>query len=241
MIKLVLPPVEIPCLLWCTECKQNVTITIPTNKTFEIHDVNDFECSICHNFSLEDPLYDLSELEKNLFRFRAISNTLKMMTEVCFNTPKEWGPTIASKFGTLELANFIKYYSKMMGQISEEKKKDVLKTNEYLKEVFEYKNGIIRIRNNWIAHLRDDGSFIDEFIFRDELPDIPSHPEEFFVMFQGVILFEQKLSEIFIKEYEVLAKKFERLQSSPKIYNFHHAIIQQRINNKIELVNKKFK
>lgn len=182
---------------------------------------------------------EFNDLEKNIMRFRMISNSLKMLIGVGFKSHSEYGVSIACKYGTLELVNFIKYYESFLGFVEERQKKLVLDLFPLLTEIFDNKIALERTRNNWVGHLKDKGDFIEEFIIKPD-KDIPSDPSVFLMMFYGVIYFLEGVEQIFPEESEKIRNEFVKDQDEiMREYKFNEEIFVQKLKGKIELVNKK--
>jgi len=184
---------------------------------------------------------ELNDLEKNIMRFRTISNSLKMLIGVGFKSDSEYGVSIACKYGTLELASFIKYYESFLGFAGERQKKLVLDLSPLLTEIFDNKTALKRTRDSWVAHLKDKGDFIEEFIVKPK-KDIPSDPSVFLMMFYGVIYFLEGVEQIFPEESEKIHNEFSKDKDEiMREYKFDKEMFAQKLKEKIELVNKKLK
>ena len=66
---------------------------------------------------------ELTEIDKHIIRFKIISYSLDLLLDVCIMSNHKHGGTIAFKYGLIEFANFIDYYSSFFKHIDRKKKK----------------------------------------------------------------------------------------------------------------------
>ena len=90
-------------------------------------------------------------------------------------------PSTASYYGILHLAQFTDAYDGLMGRLTARQKRRALCVTDLISSVAVHKKALKDMRNNWMAHLQDDGGFAEDasgFIGRVGMPgDSAAHYE----------------------------------------------------------------
>lgn len=180
---------------------------------------------------------ELTEIDKHLIRFKIISYSIDLLLDVCIMSNHKHGGTVAFKYGLIEFANFIDYYSSFFKCIDRKKKELVLCLSPLLKVIFENEKYIIRTRNNWVGHLKDKGNFLEE---EDPTNKDRIHYDTYLKMSHGVTRFYHGITKIFFEEHERLKnnlfKPEEEIFVNEKI---NLPLFQQEMRNLMKVVNRK--
>ena len=178
---------------------------------------------------------DLTEIDKHIIRFKIISNALGMLGDVTTASSHKYAGTVCVRYGLIELRNFVKYYHSFIKIIDAKRKKLVLDLDPLLKEVFKYEKQIVKDRNNWIAHIKEKGDFIEE-----KPPEGDITLEDYLRMFMGVHRFFEGISKIFFEEYDNLARNLSKDEDEVfRKNNIIPELFQQENRHRVDLVNRK--
>ena len=178
---------------------------------------------------------DLTEIDKHIIRFKIISNALGMLGEVTTASDHKYAGTVSVRYGLIELRNFVKYYHSFIKIIDEKRKKLVLDLEPLLKEIFKHEKQIKKDRNNWVAHIKEKGDFIEEKPPEDDIT-----LEYYLRMFIGVHRFFEGIGKIFFEEYDNLSRNLSKDEDEVFRKNeINEKLFQQENRNRVDLVNRK--
>ena len=128
-------------------------------------------------------------------------------------------PSTASYYGILHLAQFAGAYNGLMGHLTARQKRLVLCVTDLISGVAVHKKALKNVRDNWIAHLRDDGGFAEDasdFVGRVGMPGDPAAHYEMHVC---VIAFIDTVRALLPEIAEPTAEKFNRTgDATPKYH-----------------------
>lgn len=178
---------------------------------------------------------DLTEIDRHIIRFKIVSNAIEILVDVTVKSGHKYGGTVCTRYGLIELRNFLKAYHSFLEIIDERRKKLVLDLCPFLEEILKYKKQIKYDRDNWVAHIKEKGKMIEE---KHAEGDITF--EDFLKMFVGVHRFYEGISKIFFEEYDNLARNLSKEENEVFRKNeMNNEAFQQENRHRVELVNKK--
>lgn len=178
---------------------------------------------------------DLTEIDKHIIRFKIISNAIDMLVDVSVTSSHKYGATVCTRYGLIELRNFLKYYHSFLELIDKKRKQLVLDLCPLLKEILKYEKRIIYDRNNWVGHIKERGNFIEEKPIDGDIT-----MEDFLRMFVGINRFHEGISKIFFEEYDNLSRNLSKDEDEVFRENkMDDKLFQQENRHRVDLVNKK--
>lgn len=178
---------------------------------------------------------NLTEIDKHIIRFKIISDSLGMLGDVTTTSGHKYAGTVCVRYGLIELRNFVKYYHLFIKIIDAKRKKLVLDLDPLLKEIFKYEKQIVKDRNNWVAHIKEKGDFIEE-----KPPEGDITLEDYLRMFIGVHRFFEGIGKIFFEEYDNLSRNLSKDEDEVFRKNdINEKLFQQENRHRVDLVNRK--
>lgn len=178
---------------------------------------------------------DLTKIDRHIIRFKIVSNAIEMLVDVTVKSGQKYGGTVCIRYGLIELRNFLKAYDSFLEIIDERRKKWVLDLCPFLEEILKYRKQIKYDRDNWVAHIKEEGKMIEENHDKEDIKF-----EEFLKMFVGVHRFQEGISKIFFEEYDNLARNLSKGEDEVfKKNEMNNEAFQQENRHKVEMVNKK--
>lgn len=178
---------------------------------------------------------DLTEIDKHIIRFKIISNSIGMLGDVTTASGHKYAGTVCVRYGLIELRNFVKYHHSFIKIIDAKRKKLVLDLGPLLEEIFKYEKQIVKDRNNWVAHIKEKGDFIEE-----KPPEGDITLEDYLRMFVGIHRFYEGISKIFFEEYDNLSRNLSKDEDEVfRKNNMNDELFQQENRNRVDLVNKR--
>ena len=149
-------------------------------------------------------------------------------------------PSLVVRYGMLELVAFIDCYDRLLGNLSPQQKRLVLPLAELIADVARHRDGLRKMRNNWIAHIQDEGKFAEdasEFITRNNLP---GNHRVYHEMFTCVIIFVDTLRALLPDIATPTVKKFNCTPDAmPSIDVVDLELAARNVSAKLERVRKK--
>ncbi len=180
----------------------------------------------------------LDKIQENLLRFRYLDNSLHFLSVVCENSSSPFASTVFHKYMGIDLVSFLDHYNSFIGMLNGNKKKLVVAMNPFIEEIIKNKDELKRTRNKWVAHVINQGDFVDEL----SKPSKPISSQDMILMINGLNLFVKGLEMIFPHEtnyiIENFTKEIEEITVESPVSNETLQII---VNSRIELVNASFK
>ena len=180
----------------------------------------------------------LDKIQENLLRFRYLDNSLHFLSVVCENSSSPFALTVFHKYAGIDLVSFLDHYDSFIGLLNGNEKKLVVSMNPFIEEIIKNKDELKRTRNKWVAHIVNQGDFVDELSKSSN----PISAQDMILMINGLNLFTKGLETIFPHQtnyiMENFTKEIDEITVDSPVSNETLQII---INSRIELVNAKFK
>lgn len=111
-----------------------------------------------------------------------VRNTLQILLEMYDKPNHKLTASITIRYMLLELDNFIKYHTSMIGKLTEKQKKYVLCLADFLKEITKNRDTIRKIRNGWIAHIQDEDNFKQDIMDLIRESNFDRFPQDILIM-----------------------------------------------------------
>ena len=185
-------------------------------------------------------MVEYDEFEQYLRKFKIIDNSLTILLDACIAPNKPFASSLITRYGCVELANFLKYYDKFLGFLNEQQKKSVLCFAGFLKEIFDNRNGLIKLRNNWTAHIQDEDKFSEDITEFIKKMNLPKNIDDYCIMICGVSMFVAALLLLFEEEFQQTRDKFNQSQDAKIEQEFIHSdLIRTDIAGKAKIAKKK--
>ena len=153
-------------------------------------------------------MIDYTPAELCMRRLIVIRNLLDDLNYIGFE--KALAPSVAVRYGILELTQFIDSYNGLLGKLDPYQKSLVLSVAELVADVTRHKDALKKMRNNWIAHLQDKGMFAEDasaFIIKNNLPSDHGYYHE---MFARIIIFVDTVQALLPEIAGPTVSKFNR-------------------------------
>ena len=162
-------------------------------------------------------MVDYTPAEASMQRMIVIRNLLGTL-HILFKSGI--APSTASYYSVLHLAQFTDAYDGPMGHLTARQKRLVQCVTDLISGAAVHKKALKDMRNNWIAHLQDDGEFAEDapdFVRRVGMPgDSAAHYE----MHVYVIAFVDIVGDLLPEIAAPTVKKFNRTGNATPKYHF---------------------
>ena len=182
-------------------------------------------------------MVDYTPAEACMRRLTMIRNLLE---NLCTLFESGIAPSTASYYGVLHLAQFMDAYDGLMGHLTARQKRLVECVTGLISGVTVHKKALKDVRNNWIAHLQDDGEFAEDasdFVGRVGMPGDPAAHYEIHVC---VIAFIDTVRALLPEIAEPTAEKFNRTgDATPKYHCVDLDQVDRNVRARLEAAQKR--
>ena len=161
-------------------------------------------------------MVDYTPAEAGMRRMIVIRNHLENL-RILFES--KIAPSTASYYGILHLAQFTSAYNGLMGRLTPRQKRLVLCVTDLISGVTVHKKTLKEVRDNWMAHLQDNGWFAEDASDSVRRVGMPGYPAAHYEMHVCIIAFVDTVRALLPKIAEPTVEKFNRTgDATPKYY-----------------------
>ena len=173
-----------------------------------------------------------------MLRLIVIRNSVDSLNYIGFT--KLIAPSLAAKYGIIELVLFANAYNELFGKLNERQRRLVLPLSELVADVVRRKQRFKTVRNSWVAHLQDKDGFAEDasdLLRRNKLPD---NLYEYHEMFTRIVIFVDTVQAVLPEIAGPAVDKFNRTHNAGRaMHAGDPEIAEQNVRARLERVRRK--